>query len=196
MLVLLNIWQKFFFLSRFFFHDHSRITRLQGKGESISLTPHYHFHLLHRHFGISWTITAESSPLYIGSSQTRARNLWFPSASREPLSYAPFKALSYALEGIKKLYSQLIKKPYVYIYIYTLQILYMYVINVFYIYISFLNCVAFVLKLVSFIIWFVTFTCTCTVNIQAIDTTISFVICSYICYLFISCFFKGNVHLK
>ena len=31
-----------------FFHNHSRITRLQGKGEGISLIPHYHFHLLHR----------------------------------------------------------------------------------------------------------------------------------------------------
>ena len=32
-----------------FFHEHSRITGLQGKGEGISLTPHYHFHPLHRH---------------------------------------------------------------------------------------------------------------------------------------------------
>ena len=31
-----------------FFHEHSRITGLQGKGEGISLTPHYHFHTLHR----------------------------------------------------------------------------------------------------------------------------------------------------
>ena len=62
-----------------FFHYHSRITGLQEKGEGIYLTPHYHFHLLHRHFDISWTITAESSPLHIGSSQTRTGNLWFPS---------------------------------------------------------------------------------------------------------------------
>ena len=27
------------------FHEHSRITGLQGKGEGIQLTPHYHFHL-------------------------------------------------------------------------------------------------------------------------------------------------------
>ena len=31
------------------FHEHLRITGLQGKGEGISLTPHYHFHPLHRH---------------------------------------------------------------------------------------------------------------------------------------------------
>ena len=31
-----------------FFHEHSRITGLQGKGEGISLTPNYHFHPLHR----------------------------------------------------------------------------------------------------------------------------------------------------
>ena len=46
--LLLNICD-FFFLSGFFFHEHSRITELQGKVEGISLTPHYHFHPLHRH---------------------------------------------------------------------------------------------------------------------------------------------------
>ena len=55
-----------------FFHNHSRITGLQGKKEGISLTPHYHFHPLHRHLDISRTITAKSSPLHIGSSRTRA----------------------------------------------------------------------------------------------------------------------------
>ena len=40
----------FFFLSIWvFFHEHSWITGLQGKGEGILLTPHYHFHSLHRH---------------------------------------------------------------------------------------------------------------------------------------------------
>ena len=33
----------FFFSIWVFFHEHSRITRLQGKGEGISLTPHYRF---------------------------------------------------------------------------------------------------------------------------------------------------------
>ena len=71
----------FFFSIWVFFLDHSWITWLQGKGEGISLTPHYHFHLLHRHLDISRVITAESSLLPIGSSQAQTRNLWFPSAS-------------------------------------------------------------------------------------------------------------------
>ena len=61
-----------FFSIREFFHNHSRITGLQGKKEGISLTPHYHFHPLRRHLDISRTITAESSPMHIGSSGTRA----------------------------------------------------------------------------------------------------------------------------
>ena len=71
-----------------FYNDHLRITGLQGKGESISLTPHYHFHPLHRHLDISQVIAAEISPLRIGRSRTRTRNLWFLSAGRSPLSYA------------------------------------------------------------------------------------------------------------
>ena len=47
-----------FFLTGFF-HEDLGITGLQGKGEGISLTPHYHFHLLHRHLDISWAITGE-----------------------------------------------------------------------------------------------------------------------------------------
>ena len=43
--------------------------------EGISITPHYHFHPLHRHLDISRAITAESSPLHIGSSRTRPGNL-------------------------------------------------------------------------------------------------------------------------
>ena len=75
----IHLFQRFFFSIWIFFHNHSRITRLQGKGEGISLTPHYQFPPLHRHLDISWAITAESSLLYIGSSRTRTRNLWFPS---------------------------------------------------------------------------------------------------------------------
>ena len=41
--------------------------RTAGKGEGISLTPHYYFHPLHRHLDISRAITAESSPLHIAS---------------------------------------------------------------------------------------------------------------------------------
>ena len=57
----------YFFSVWVFFHNHSRITGLQRKEEGIPLTCHYHFQPLHRHFGISQTITAESSSLHIGS---------------------------------------------------------------------------------------------------------------------------------
>ena len=51
-------WATHFFLLVFFsiwvlFHEHSRITELQGKGEDISLTPYYHFHRFHRQLDIS-----------------------------------------------------------------------------------------------------------------------------------------------
>ena len=45
-----------FFSIWVFFHNHSRITGLQGKGEDISLTPHCHFLPLHRHLDISRNI--------------------------------------------------------------------------------------------------------------------------------------------
>ena len=54
-------------------------TAVEGGGHF--LTPRYHFHPLHRQLDISQTITTKSSTLHIGSSQTRTRNLWFPSAS-------------------------------------------------------------------------------------------------------------------
>ena len=76
-----SLYFFFIFSIWLFFHEHSRITGLQGKGKGISLTPYYHFHPLHRHLDISRAITAESSPLHIGSSRTRTGNLWFPSAS-------------------------------------------------------------------------------------------------------------------
>ena len=65
----------FFFPIWVFFHEHSRITGLQGKAEGIPLTPHYHFHPLHRHLDISQAITAGSSPLHIASSWTQTGNL-------------------------------------------------------------------------------------------------------------------------
>ena len=78
-----NSWQYVFFFSIWvFFHEHSRITGLQGKGEGISFTPHYHFHPLDRHLGISRAITAGSSPLHIASSRARTGNFLSPSASR------------------------------------------------------------------------------------------------------------------
>ena len=63
------IYIYIFFSIWVFYHDHSRITGLQGKGEGTSLTPHYHFHPLHKHLDISRAITAESSPLHIASSR-------------------------------------------------------------------------------------------------------------------------------
>ena len=70
-----------FFLSGFSImniHDH----RTAGEGRGYSLSPLYHFHPLRRHLDISQAITAESSPLHIASSGTRARSIWFPRASR------------------------------------------------------------------------------------------------------------------
>ena len=49
------------------FHEHSRFTGQQGKGEANSLTRLYHFHPLHRHLDSSRAITADSSPLHIAS---------------------------------------------------------------------------------------------------------------------------------
>ena len=72
----------FFFSIWVFFHEHSRITGLQGNGEGISFTPRYHFHPLNRHLDIGRAITAGSSPLRIASSRTRTGNIWSPSASR------------------------------------------------------------------------------------------------------------------
>ena len=59
-----NATTVFFFSIWVFFHEHSRITGLLGKEEGISLTPHCHFHRLHRHLEISPTITVENSPLF------------------------------------------------------------------------------------------------------------------------------------
>ena len=56
-----------FFSIRVFFHEHSRITGLQGKGEGISLTPYYHFHPLNMRLDITRAITAESSPLHMAA---------------------------------------------------------------------------------------------------------------------------------
>ena len=70
-----------FFFIWVFFHKHLQFTGQQGK-EVISVIPLYQFHPLHRHLDVSRAITAVSSPLHIVSSQTRTRNLWFPSTSR------------------------------------------------------------------------------------------------------------------
>ena len=67
----------FFFSIWLFFHEYSRFTGQQVKGEAISLYPFYHFHPLHRHLDISWVIAAESSPLRIAGSRNRTWNLWY-----------------------------------------------------------------------------------------------------------------------
>ena len=63
-----------FFFICLFFDEHSQITGPQGKGEGISLIPHYHVHPLHRHLDISRAMTAESSPLHIASSRVQVPN--------------------------------------------------------------------------------------------------------------------------
>ena len=65
----------FFFSVWVFFQEHSRFTGHQGKGEDIYLTPLYHFHPLHRPLDINRVIAADSSPLPIASSWTRAGQL-------------------------------------------------------------------------------------------------------------------------
>ena len=45
------------------------------KGEGISLTPHYHFHPLHRHLDVSRVVAAENLSLHIASSRNQTRNL-------------------------------------------------------------------------------------------------------------------------
>ena len=79
----------FFFYLRFLSRKLLSRFRVQhGKGEAISITPPYHFHLPHWHLDISGAITAESSPLHIASSRTRTGNLCFLSTSCWPLSQA------------------------------------------------------------------------------------------------------------
>ena len=78
----LSVWDFFLFSIWFFFHEHLWITELQRKGEGVSLTPHYQFHLLQKHLDIGPAITAESSPLHIASSRNRTRNHWFMTRRR------------------------------------------------------------------------------------------------------------------
>ena len=73
---------EFFVFIWVFFHNHSRITGLQGKWEGTSLATHHHFHPFYRYLEIRRMFTAGSSPLRIGSSRTWIGNLWFLSRSR------------------------------------------------------------------------------------------------------------------
>ena len=51
-----------FFSIWLFFHEYSRFTGQQVKRKAISLYLFYHFHLLHKHLGISWVIAEARSP--------------------------------------------------------------------------------------------------------------------------------------
>ena len=99
-----KIHRENFFAVWVFFDEHWRITGLQGKGEGISLTPHYHFRSLHRHLDISRVITTGSSPLHIASRRSQTGNFWFPRASHESLSCAPSKIMSKIYEKIMNIF--------------------------------------------------------------------------------------------
>ena len=88
----INFFFFFFFLYGFSFRNIHESQDCRGRGEGIYLSPHYHFHPFHGHSDISRVINAESSPLNIARSWARTGNLWFPSASREPLSYTPYQS--------------------------------------------------------------------------------------------------------
>ena len=79
---LLSLYELFFSI-QVFFHDHSRITALQGKrGWGISLTPHYYFHPLHK-FRYQLGDYCRELPLHIAGSWTRTGNFWVLSANHQ-----------------------------------------------------------------------------------------------------------------
>ena len=51
-----------------FFHENSRFTRQQGKGEAISMARLYQFHPLLKHLDLSQAVILESSLRHITSS--------------------------------------------------------------------------------------------------------------------------------
>ena len=71
----------YIYIYRFSFTNIHESQHSRGRGRAFFyLLTTTSTHPLHRHLDISWAITAESSPLHIASSQTRTRNLRFPSA--------------------------------------------------------------------------------------------------------------------
>ena len=78
----------YLFYLDFFSHNIHDLQDSRGRGRPF-FVPLYHFHPLHKHWHVSWTITTESSPLHIANGRTRTGNLWFPIVNREPLSYSP-----------------------------------------------------------------------------------------------------------
>ena len=103
----------FFFSIWVFFHEHSRFTGQQGKGEGIYLTPLYHFHPLRGHLDISRAIAAESSPLHmprsITTTQKRVRDFHKNDALAQTnkIKYDCF--FLRGTENIKKIFSQDLK---------------------------------------------------------------------------------------
>ena len=71
------LWHLQVNLNWVIFHEHSRFTREQVKGDGggggggISLIPHHHFHPLSRHLDISRAITVKGLPLHILSSRSQ-----------------------------------------------------------------------------------------------------------------------------
>ena len=51
----------FFFYVGFLSRTFTKHRTAEKGGENISLTPHYHFHPLHRHLDVSRAITSEST---------------------------------------------------------------------------------------------------------------------------------------
>ena len=90
----------FFFSIWVLFHGHSRIIGLQGKREGIPLTPHYHFHRLHRQLDISRAITAKSSPLHIASSRTRT--VFSSNAEKYRPEITPYFETFHAVKNLKR----------------------------------------------------------------------------------------------
>ena len=95
----------FFFSIWVFFHEYSRSTGQQGKGEGSYLTPLYHFHPLHGHLDISRAITAESSPLHIAGSRTRTG---LPANHQARLSWVMFllKSLQFIVRPFSLRYGE------------------------------------------------------------------------------------------
>ena len=69
---------NFYFTSELSFTNIDDSQDSKGRSEDISLSPLYHFHLLHRHLDISWMATGERSPVHIASSRTSTENLSIP----------------------------------------------------------------------------------------------------------------------
>ena len=87
-----------FSLFGFSFYKHSRITGQQQKRGGISLTPLYHFHLLHRLLDISLVIIADKSSLHIASvlltgfePATVGFRAQFANHLQYAISYAPWE---------------------------------------------------------------------------------------------------------